>query len=58
MRNGGCDGRTNRDEIHYFSFDSQEWKLSEYKLPAPRQSESYLVTPNQRYVLLFDGTPS
>ena len=53
---GGFDGKIIRDEIYYFSFDTQEWKLSECKLPAPRQISSCLVTPDQRYVLLLDET--
>ena len=52
---GGFDGKESCAEIYCFHL-ILKWKLSQCKLPTVRQCSSYLVTPDQRYVLLFDGT--
>ena len=47
----------NSDKIFYFKFETKEWLLWKDKLPKAMNfvEESYILTPNQRYIVLFHG---
>ena len=50
---GGFDGMIQRD-MYYFSFGLQKWILMDLKLSIRQEQNSYVLTADGRYILMFD----
>eukprot|EP01084_Bolivina_argentea_P292240 502354_1 len=55
---GGFDDKSNNDgwldSIWIYSFNNNIWKMSDVKLPLPKCDFPYLLTNNEKYIIIID----